>query len=502
MFSNIILVDDFSSDKTFVLAKKIGWLETYRNQINLGYGGNLKRCLDLAFSRGADVIVELSPDGEYKTTSLKEAILKARNGTDLILGNRFLPPNKVLQSGMFFWKYVFLAVLNKFHNFVLRTSRVDYHQGFRVYTKKLLELINLKNTGNGYIFSFELILKAVFLRAKIDTVSVETRYRGKKRGAGFINCLIYGLETFRVLGHYFLAKRGFFQEFFHPGQKNLRCPFCRSLNFYRETSRFKKNSLYFCRYCKIGSAKKTLNYSAKSYPGDYWGPKGIVGFVKENVFRVFQKRRIRFVKSFLSSGSLLDVGCGRGIFLEQAKNSFSVFGLEHKMAKVKNDKIIKDDYLTYDFKKRFDAVSFWESLEHMDDPSRYLLKTRKILKKNGLVFIEYPRFGCFESKFFSIFWFHLDLPRHRVHFTDDGIKLLLKNCGFKILKQKGVFSMEYAPWGFLVSVVNLILHKTHRFNAGPVFLFLPFLPAAVLFELTLFIFGQSPIGVIAGQKES
>ena len=41
---DIILVDDCSKDRTFEVAKSLG-INAYRNENNLNYGGNVKRCL-------------------------------------------------------------------------------------------------------------------------------------------------------------------------------------------------------------------------------------------------------------------------------------------------------------------------------------------------------------------------------------------------------------------------------------------------------------------------
>src|SRR5438093_7073702 len=54
----IILVDDFSRDHTFEIAKKTG-LHAVRHPQNRGYGGNQKTCYREALKLGADVVVML-----------------------------------------------------------------------------------------------------------------------------------------------------------------------------------------------------------------------------------------------------------------------------------------------------------------------------------------------------------------------------------------------------------------------------------------------------------
>ena len=57
----IILVDDGSKDDTFAVSQALG-IDVYRNEKNLNYGGNVKRCLQLALDSGADIVIQLHSD--------------------------------------------------------------------------------------------------------------------------------------------------------------------------------------------------------------------------------------------------------------------------------------------------------------------------------------------------------------------------------------------------------------------------------------------------------
>lgn len=214
----IILVDDKSKDNTFELANKLG-IESYRNKVNQGYGGNLKRALYIALKRGADVIIDIHPDGEYKPSSIPLAIKEAENGAKFILGDRFTNINKALESGMFFWKLIPLRILNLIDNIVFGTRINDFHQGFRVYTKELLSKVTWEDNSNRFIFSFELIAQAIFHGIKITQVPVETKYEGEKRGATLKHSFNYSLDTFKVLYRYILAKIGFKDDLFLPPER-------------------------------------------------------------------------------------------------------------------------------------------------------------------------------------------------------------------------------------------------------------------------------------------
>ena len=77
----------------------------------------------------------------------------------------------------------------------------------------------------------------------------------------------------------------------------------------------------------------------------------------------------------------------------------------------------------------FDAVVFQHSLEHVDEPLEDLQAARRQLRPGGLVLISLPNFGSWQARRFRADWFHLDLPRHRCHFTARGIETLLRRAG-------------------------------------------------------------------------
>lgn len=56
------------------------------------------------------------------------------------------------------------------------------------------------------------------------------------------------------------------------------------------------------------------------------------------------------------------------------------------------------------------------------------------LKDGGILFLKLPKLNSYETKKFGKFSSGLDMPRHRVHFTDIGIKEFLLNSGFKNVK--------------------------------------------------------------------
>jgi SAM-dependent methyltransferase len=215
----------------------------------------------------------------------------------------------------------------------------------------------------------------------------------------------------------------------------------------------------------------------------------------------------------VKSGDILDVGSGEGEFGKLIQKSqpmadqpmaekFKVQSLEPHFSKILNTDVLKTDFLTWNTSKKFNAICFWESLEHVPDPLAYLKKAYALLKKGGHLFIEYPRNGVIESRLFEKYWFHLDIPRHLTHFTRQGMVHALKKAGFHVVSQKSVMSFEYSPGGLFLSCVRLFSNSRSslNFDLKSLILASPLLPVCLICEIILYIFDQAPIGLLIVKK--
>src|SRR3990172_7708025 len=140
----------------------------------------------------ADIIVDIHPDGEYKPAAIPPALEKIqKEGYEFVLGNRFTRVDTPLKSGMYAWKVLPLVALSYIDRLVLGVKITDFHQGFRVYTRKLFENVNFVANSNNYLFSFELITQSAFNNIRVAEVPVETNYIGEKRGASLKSSIKY-----------------------------------------------------------------------------------------------------------------------------------------------------------------------------------------------------------------------------------------------------------------------------------------------------------------------
>ncbi len=495
VFSHIVLSDDGSGDGTFEAAKRDKRLTVIQTPKNLGYGGNLKYSLSTAIAMGADIVVEIHPDGEYLPDGILPALEKVNNGAHLVLGNRFIGRGE----GMYRWKQIGTKVLTNFDNLLLKTPCGDLHQGFRVYTKTLLTQVPYKSYANDYLFSFEIIVDATRSKLRVDEVPVGTRYTGSKRGAFPKAAVVYSLKTFGVLARLVSNYQSITREY----DKNIQCSICESIHTTYLYHRREFTSIYKCYACGSGFTYPLKWDASTAYPEAYYANTSLVYLVKSAVYSWFQGRRVLWAKNYCTPGSrIIDVGAGEGLFEKQLGTLYNVISLEAPFAHVVNKKVVKT--ITEPSVKigTIDAVTFWQSFEHMDNPKEELHRILRFLKPGGLIMIEYPRFDSWESKWFLGRWYHLDIPRHRTHFSAIGLEKLVASTGVEIVLNKSIPAYEYSVIGIASSVIGWtpddLLSKLNKPVWGVIMF--PILLASCIVELLSALSGQSPIGLLIARK--
>ena len=282
-----------------------------------------------------------------------------------------------------------------------------------------------------------------------------------------------------------------------------RCPICDS-NFEALTKyKVSKFRIYFCGRCQIGFTYPRPPNLAGYYPGSYWGSPSFLGRLRGLIYSFFQFRRVRWLRKSIKGGKILDVGAGEANFGKSLAGQYQVSSIDAPFAKLANKKVLKIDFLSWRSRRKFDAVVFWESLEHTPEPEKYIRKAFSLLGKRGLMMVEYPRFDCLERKIFGKFWYHFDVPRHLVHFTDWGLRELMASNNLKIIDQRTVFAWEYTVGGLCASMSNFLGLPVLDFVRGRswgLILALPLLILSMLIAPVSFIMGQSPIGLVIAKK--
>jgi glycosyltransferase involved in cell wall biosynthesis len=191
----VILVDDYSTDETVELARKLP-LHVVWHPHNAGYGANQKTCYLEALQRDADAVVMLHPDGQYEPElipSMVEPILRDR--ADLVLGSRLAVPGMALENGMPRWKYYVNRALTAVENRVMGTHLSEAHTGYRAYSRRLLLTVPFLRNSSDFSFDSELLMQASYFGLRIEEVPASGRYFDEASSVGLRSGAVYGLKT-------------------------------------------------------------------------------------------------------------------------------------------------------------------------------------------------------------------------------------------------------------------------------------------------------------------
>ena len=202
---DVILVDDASKDDTVKIAKEAGLL-VFQHKINIGYGGNQKTCYREALKIGADIVVMVHPDHQYKADIIQELIKPIiEKKADAVFGSRMLG-GYPLEGGMPFWKYVANVLLTASANIIFRRYFTEIHSGFRAYSRKYLETVRLDGNSNDFVFDTEIIAQGVMCNLTFQEIPIVTRYFPEASSINFKRSVIYGFGILRVLLKFQLHK--------------------------------------------------------------------------------------------------------------------------------------------------------------------------------------------------------------------------------------------------------------------------------------------------------
>jgi glycosyltransferase involved in cell wall biosynthesis len=207
----VILVDDGSKDRTVEIARAMG-LTVIVHPENRGYGGNQKTCYRHALERGADVVVMIHPDYQYDSRVVPHAVGFIELGIcDVVLGSRIRSRDEAFRGGMPAWKYLANRFLTAIENFALGQNLGDFHSGFRVYRREVLERIPFEKNSDDFVFDTQFLVQAVRLGFRLGDVPVPVRYFKEASSINFRRSVRYGLGTLGTVALYWLDRIGIYR---------------------------------------------------------------------------------------------------------------------------------------------------------------------------------------------------------------------------------------------------------------------------------------------------
>jgi len=178
----VVVVNDGSKDNTAKISKLAG-AQVVEHGNNRGYGSAIRSIIATAIKDNADILVILDGDSQHDPDDIPALIKAVNEGSDVVIGSRVSDKNAIPAYRRFGQN-----VLAKFTNIASRQKVKDTESGFRAYSKKAIETLELKETGMAV--SAEIIAEASRRGLKITEVPISVTYT---KDGSTLNPVMHGL---------------------------------------------------------------------------------------------------------------------------------------------------------------------------------------------------------------------------------------------------------------------------------------------------------------------
>jgi SAM-dependent methyltransferase len=221
------------------------------------------------------------------------------------------------------------------------------------------------------------------------------------------------------------------------------------------------------------------------------------------ILRAFDVQRLRLLERLVTPPArLLDVGAGQGRFVAAAAGAgYDAAGIEPSQrgstrAERMGASVTRQSIEAAEIPAgSLDAVTLWHVLEHVEQPEAAVRRIAGWLAPGGALLLGVPNLNSLQARIGGGRWYHLDVPRHRTHFTPAGVERLLRSSGLEPVFVEHVL-VEHNPYGMWQTAVNLLTtHPSYLYNLlkrnarldgrdlAITALALPLVPAAAVAEL-------------------
>ena len=198
---HILIIDDGSPDGTAAIVK--GLQQEFPTQLHLversgklGLGTAYLTGFRWSLEHGYDYIFEMDADFSHKPSDVPRLYAACKAGADLAIGSRYCNGISVINwpIGRVIMSYYASAYVRT----VLRMKVFDTTAGFKCYSRKVLETIDLDNIKmHGYGFQIEMKYNAYKLGFKI--VEVPIIFEDRKEGTSKMSSGIFGEAFWGVM---------------------------------------------------------------------------------------------------------------------------------------------------------------------------------------------------------------------------------------------------------------------------------------------------------------
>lgn len=136
-------------------------------------------------------------------------------------------------------------------------------------------------------------------------------------------------------------------------------------------------------------------------------------------------------------GAVLDIGCGTGAFLKEARHLYHCTGIEiseHLATEARKlgVDVVVGDFCDYPFAERqFDAITLISLIEHLHTPREALQRCHALLAERGVLLLKTVNHGGLNRRLLGAQWSGYRPPDHLVYFDPHTLRRALVETGFR-----------------------------------------------------------------------
>lgn len=201
-----------------------------------------------------------------------------------------------------------------------------------------------------------------------------------------------------------------------------------------------------CKGCSFVFMNPQLTTSGlNEYYRNYIGKRRVNNALKMRQRKVQYELDIELLKSVgYTRGTLLDVGCNGGFFLDALGDSYERYGTEIDESSIEycrqnfpefSDNVVHGHLGDARFKPdMFDIITLRGVIEHVDDPTGVFMTVQKLLKPGGILYIcATPNVDSVAASIYRENWSLFHPVQHLWHFSPKTITQLARRFGLNLM---------------------------------------------------------------------
>ncbi|MFH1999670.1 MAG: class I SAM-dependent methyltransferase [Planctomycetota bacterium] len=230
---------------------------------------------------------------------------------------------------------------------------------------------------------------------------------------------------------------------------------CKNCSFVYVTPRLASNSIIDLYGSAYWNSDRAMDYGYTDYLAD--------SHLYLNTFKL----RSLVIESYKQKpGKVLDVGCAAGFFLKVMQDKgWEAHGIEvsetvaeHGRTQLGLENLRTGSINTLEEMPRdyFDVITFWDVIEHLEDPGAALKAAYPLLKEDGVLIVETQNVESAYAYLLGSSWQHYKHEEHLYHFSPITLRMLLSRAGFHILENSPRYGGKQVTINFIIERVGKI----------------------------------------------